>query len=126
MSERPIPQPAAERLRSWNISARSWYATHYTVGLFAMALTIIVASKPGALKTNTTAIEYIACAAAILQGLNTFLGSTKKARSYRAAWRHLRRACIDYQLDPKTPDSSISEAIQKGWETIVDIEEHTK
>jgi hypothetical protein len=126
MATKEIPIPAAEVLEDWNSRARSWYMTHYAVGVFAIILTLLVASKPGGLKNHGDAIEYLAFAAAVLQGLNTFLNSSRKAKGYRAAWRHLRAAVADYEMNPHVPESSLTQAIQKGWTLIVDIDEPTR
>jgi hypothetical protein len=109
---------ADERLADWNRRARQWYLQYYAIGALTVALTITVASRPDFIPKDS--ISTLAWLAAIFQGMSTFFVALPKAAAYRAAWRILWLARLDYGLGKKTDEDRrlLSQAIARGWALI--------
>lgn len=113
---------AEERLKDWQFRAGTWYMTYYVLGIVSTILLVTGASKPPFLSTDQVSV--VIWMAAITQGLNTFLISMQKASSYRAAWRHLKFALIDFKTSPITnpsdrePSNRLKQSIKEGWQQI--------
>jgi hypothetical protein len=115
-----LSKHAQERLADWHLRARQWYAAYYIFGALATVLTITVASRPHFIAENSNWYYTLAWLAALFQGLGTFLVALPKATAYRAAWRNLWFAHVNYldsQGDKETT-RALKQAITKGWEVI--------
>jgi len=120
MAEEDLLTLANEQLDGWNRRAKQWYAMYYIFGGFAVLLTITVASHPHFIPKDTEWLSTLAWLAAIFQGLTTFLVALPKATAYRAAWRTLWLARLDF-IDSDGSDESnkkLKQAIAKGWAII--------
>jgi type IV secretory pathway VirB2 component (pilin) len=111
---------ANERLDDWNRRAKQWYIMYYAFGSLAVLLTVTVASRPDFISKDTGWLSTLAWLAAIFQGLSTFLTALPKATAYRAAWRTLWLARLDFIDSSESDDSrkQLKQAIAKGWSII--------
>lgn len=113
-SERLV-QEVEERLRDWGNKAKFWYVTYYFLGIFATVLVVTAATEPPFAAEHTPVILW---AAALVQGLNTFLISLQKAASYRSAWRCLKLALVEYVTVSEDKSDDLRKAMKAGWDTI--------
>ena len=120
MAEQDLAALADERLDDWLKRSRQWYALFYTLGALSVVLTITVASRPHFISEDPKTFSDLAWAAAIFQGLNTFLIASRKATAYRAAWRALWVARLRWIGSGQTVESreAVEKAIIGGWSTI--------
>jgi len=120
MAEQDLASLADERLADWLRRSRQWYVLFYGLGAASVVLTITVASHPHFISNDPNTFSDLAWAAAIFQGLSTFLIASRKAAAYRAAWRGLWIARLRYVRGGETDDGSaaIEKAIVNGWATI--------
>lgn|SRR5258705_81109 len=111
---------ADERLRDWLKRSQQWYFAFYLLGGLSVVLTVTVASRPSFISSNPLVFADLAWAAAVFQGLSTFLIASRKAAAYRAAWRVLWMARLRYIQREKTADDAeqVERAILNGWATI--------
>jgi len=112
---------AQQRLDDWGLRSRQWYWIYYICGGLATAFVITVASRPVFLQSLGVEVATLAWLAALFQGLNTFLGAFPKASAYRAAWRMLWLARMDYVASRGGMESEqkLQDTMVKGW-TIID------
>jgi hypothetical protein len=103
MAENNLLTQVEERLSDWDHRARLWYRLYYAFGGLAV-LTITVASRPGFI-ADAGWLSSLAWLAAIFQGISTFLVALPKAAAYRAAWRALWLARLEYVESPPSDDS---------------------
>ena len=120
MAEQDLASLADERLADWSKRSKQWYGLFYGLGALSVALSITVASRPHFISDDSKTFSDLAWAAAIFQGLSTFLIASRKAAAYRAAWRGLWIARLRYMRTGKTADDgeAIEKAIVNGWATI--------
>jgi hypothetical protein len=105
---------AENRLSDWERKSKSWYITHYMLGILATVFVITAASKPPfimALGIEATIIWL----AAVFQGLNTYLLSIQKGAAYRAAWRGLKAALVKYKSNESKDPTPVVTAMEAGW-----------
>jgi len=94
MPKRRLPKEIESTLRKWIGIYRRWWVFHYILGISALACSITVASRPqlqGIISADSPFFGLLAWLAALTVGLITFLMPSKKARSYVAAARLLKR-----------------------------------
>jgi len=120
MDKEDLVSLANKRLSDWNTRAGLWYSMYYLFGGLAVLLTITVASRPHFIPTDVDWLATLAWLAAIFQGLNTFLVALPKATAYRAAWRTLWLARLDYVNSDKSEafSTDLKHAITRGWAII--------
>lgn len=120
MAENNILTQVEERLSDWDHRARLWYRLYYAFGGLAVVLTITVAGRPGFI-AEASWLSAVAWLAALFQGISTFLVALPKAAAYRAAWRALWLARLEYVESPLSDDSRtlLLQAIGRGW-TMID------
>jgi hypothetical protein len=118
MQDQDITTAAQTRLDDWEKKAISWYVTYYVLGGLAVVFTITVASRPHFI--DPSVIADFAWLAALCQGLSTFLLASRKAASYRTAWRTVWLAKVEYLRSEKDSNnaSALEQAINNGWATI--------
>ncbi len=111
---------ADDRLADWNRRAKIWYSLYYILGTLALVLTITVASRPHFISRDADWPPTIAWLAAIFQGLSTFLVALPKAAAYRAAWRTLWLARLEYLDSPQDENriKNLRYHIARGWSQI--------
>lgn len=111
---------ADERLCDWLKRSQQWYLAFYLLGGLSVVLTVTVASRPHFISSDPAVFADLAWAAAVFQGLSTFLIANRKATAYRAAWRVLWMARLRYVHGEKTADDAehVERAILNGWATI--------
>lgn len=120
MAEQDLISLADERLADWNGRAKQWYVMYYVFGALAVLLTITVASRPYFIPRDAEWLSTLAWLAAIFQGLSTFLVALPKATAYRAAWRTLWLARLEFVDSGGSEEASkqLKQAIAKGWAII--------
>jgi hypothetical protein len=79
---------------TWKRCFRGWTGVHYTIGISAILLSTLVASKPAWLDQNQ--ISFFAWLVAALTALLTFLAPDKKADKYVRAWSVLNSEITRY------------------------------
>jgi hypothetical protein len=106
-----------QRLADWLYRCRQWYALYYVFNGLAVVLTITVAARPSFMPPNSDLFGVAAWLAAVSQGFSTFLTALPKATSYRAAWRALWLARLEYLDSNKSEDSTnlLKQSIARGW-----------
>jgi hypothetical protein len=82
---------------SWRRCFRGWTAVHYVIGIGAILLSTLVASKPAWLDGNE--ISFVAWLVAAFTGLLTFLTPDKKADKYIRAWSILSSEITRYNTN---------------------------
>jgi hypothetical protein len=107
------------RLTDWLHRSRQWYFFYYSFGIMATALTVTVAAHPAFLDSKMD-LPILAWFAALFQGLATFLGALPKATAYRAAWRILWSARMEFVASPHADEAAdiLKSALEKGWSMI--------
>jgi hypothetical protein len=120
VAEQDLLALADERLADWNRRAAGWYTVYYALGALAVVLTITVASRPPILEYRPGSLPTLAWPAAIFQGLSTFLVTLPKATAYRAAWRTLWLARLEYVDSQRSEDTAkaLKQAVAAGWAII--------
>jgi hypothetical protein len=122
MSDDELLKQANERLADWNYRAKQWYLIYYALGALTVILTITVASRPDFIPKEPVSVwpSTLAWLAAIFQGMSTFFVALPKAAAYRAAWRILWLARLDYNESQQSDETKVFllQAIARGWAMI--------
>jgi hypothetical protein len=102
----------------WRSCYKRWIAVHYTVGIAALILSTLVASRPVWIGFNENGISLLAWLVAVLTGLLTFLTPDKKADKYLRAWSSLNSAITRYNADESYTVNDVLDAYHKGENVI--------
>jgi hypothetical protein len=97
---------------SWRRCFRGWTAVHYAIGISAILLSTLVASKPIWLGENQ--ISFVAWLVAAFTALLTFLAPDKKADKYVRAWSALNSEVTRYNTDQGHTVEDVLEACRDG------------
>lgn len=108
----------------WRGYYRRWIAIHYTVGIGALFLSTLVASKPTWMGLGEQWIGAFAWLAAVFTGLLTFLKPEKKAGKYSRAWSILNSQITLYNSDTEYTVSDVLKACNKGENIIFETSEN--
>jgi len=101
---------------SWRRSYHIWTAIHYGIGIAALLLSTLVASKPAWLDSNQ--ISFVAWLVAAFTGLLTFLTPDKNADKFIRAWSALNSEIILYNADEDRTIEDIMDAYRQGQDII--------
>jgi hypothetical protein len=101
---------------SWRHCFRTWTVVHYFVGICAIVLSTLLASKPGWLDQNWLSV--VGWMVAALTGLLTFLTPDKKATKYIRAWSVLNTQITRYNSDATYTIDDVLDAYQVGQNII--------
>ncbi|WP_426529619.1 hypothetical protein [Bradyrhizobium sp. McL0615] len=105
----------------WESYYKRWTAIHYTIGIGAVILSTLVASKPTWIGSALGSGEWLgifAWLAAVFTGLLTFLSPEKKASKYSRAWSSLNSEITRYNADESYTVNDVLEAYNKGQNVI--------
>jgi hypothetical protein len=97
---------------TWRRCFRGWTFVHYLIGISAILLSSLVASKPTWLDGNTVSI--LAWLVAAFTGLLTFLTPDKKADKYIRAWSILSGEITRYNTNKAHTVDDVLEAYHQG------------
>jgi hypothetical protein len=81
----------------WRDYYKRWIAIHYMIGVGALILSTLVASKPIWMGASEQWVSLFAWLAAVFTGLLTFLTPEKKAGKYSRAWSALNSEITRYK-----------------------------
>lgn len=102
----------------WQRYYKRWTAIHYAIGVGAVILSTLVASKPTWVSSTPSVAEYwisiFAWLAAVFTGLLTFLTPEKKASKYSRAWSTLNSEITRYNADNSYTVDDVLDAYNKG------------
>ena len=121
MTTRELPKDVSETLDFWVKHKFKWWKLHYGLGTIALVCSVTVASRPQFARLFSAApmvLDILAWVSAICIALLTFLGPTRRARSYVAASRVLSDARNRYVNDPSYPIEKLLDAVQEGEDLI--------
>jgi hypothetical protein len=102
----------------WRRCFRGWTAVHYIIGISAILLSTLVASKP--LWLAEMQISFFAWIVAALTGLLTFLTPDKKADKYIRAWSALNSEITRYNANEARTVEDVLDAYNSGENIIHD------
>jgi hypothetical protein len=97
---------------NWLMLARFWRVIHILLGVVAISLSAIVASRKYDLLADKD--DIIAILAVIFTGLITFLNAQGLANKYRRAWVVLNSTIVQYEVDHHTIPEDVISAHQYG------------
>src|SRR5438132_461110 len=80
----------------WRSCYQRWSILHYAIGIAALILSTLVASKPTWIGASGSGISLLAWLVAVFTGLLTFLTPDKKADKYLRAWSVLNTEITRY------------------------------
>lgn len=110
----------------WQNCYKRWTVVHYAIGVGAVVLSTLVASKPTWISsvpgTADHWISIFAWLAAVFTGLLTFLTPEKKASKYSRAWSTLNSEITRYNADDEYTINDVLEAYDKGESIIFETE----
>jgi len=109
---------------SWRRCFRGWTAVHYLIGISAILLSTLVASKPVWL--DEIHISFFAWLVAAFTGLLTFLTPDKKADKYVRAWSVLNSEITRYNADQGHTVEDVLDACRYGENTIHETSPHER
>jgi hypothetical protein len=102
----------------WRNGFRRWTAVHYLIGIAAILLSTLVASKAPWL--NETQLSVAAWLVAVTTGLLTFLAPEKKADRYIRAWSVLNTEITRYNVNERTTVDDVLDAYHSAEKLIHD------
>jgi hypothetical protein len=104
---------------TWRRCFKNWTVVHYAIGISAILLSTLLASKPPWLgEINVSIVGWIVAA---LTGLLTFLTPDKKANKYVRAWSVLNTEITRYNADDEYTVEDILDACQYGQNIIHEL-----
>jgi hypothetical protein len=98
----------------WKAYFRRWTALHYGIGVTALLMSTLVASKPIWMGLGENQISFCAWLVAALTGLLTFLTPDKKADKYNRAWSMLNSEITRYNTNDAYTVEDVLDAYQQG------------
>ncbi len=101
---------------AWRRYSTGWTTVHYTIGISAILLSTLVASKPVWL--SEAQVSFVAWLVAAFTGLLTFLTPDKKADKYVRAWSVLNGEIARYNATESHTVEDVLDACRHG-ESIV-------
>lgn len=107
----------------WRGYYQRWIVVHYTIGIGALVLSTLVASKPVGIGVSEQWVGVFAWLAAVFTGLLTFLTPEKKASKYSRAWSTLNSEITRYNADAEYTVNDVLEAYNKGENIIFETSE---
>lgn len=96
----------------WRRASIGWSWVHYTIGICAIRLSTLIASKP--LWLNEIQIGFVAWVVAAFTGLLTFLAPDKKADKYIRAWSVLSSEVTRYNTNTEHTVEDVLDACRYG------------
>lgn len=97
---------------SWKRSFAGWSWVHYTIGICAILLSTLVASKP--IWLDERQVSFFAWLVAAFTGLLTFLTPDKKADKYIRAWSVLNSEITRYNTNEEHTVEDVLDACHYG------------
>jgi hypothetical protein len=105
---------------TWHQDYNRWTAVHYVIGVTALFLSTLVASKPALFGFHENVFGFLAWFVAFLTGVLTFLTPDKKAGKYLRAWSILGNQITRYRTDRSCPLETVLAAHQEGQSIITE------
>jgi hypothetical protein len=102
----------------WRFCFRRWNFLHYAIGVAALSLSTLVASKPEVLGLGDALYRLLAWLVAFLTGLLTLLTPDKMAGKYNSAWSLLSSQITRYKADKSYTVNDVLDAYQQGQDII--------
>jgi hypothetical protein len=121
MRRRQAINTQAQIKEEWRSSYRRWISLHYVIGILALVLSTLVASKPSWIGAGDNGIGILSWLVAVFTGLLTFLTPGKKADKYLRAWSVLNTEITRYNADESYTVNDVLEACQRGENIIFEI-----
>lgn len=86
---------------------RTWWATHYAVGLVGVLSGVLAANPPQMISNASWVLGTLA---AVCTSLVTFLGPLHKAEKYWKAYHIMDQTCLEYEQGQKTLKQLLADA----------------
>jgi hypothetical protein len=118
-----IPDDVQRIYDAWELYRKSWWLTHYFIGILGVVASITVANNPQLLHKPDYLLNGISWFAAVCIATLTFLDPKKRARAYSAAWRILHLAIGEHKYRPAgTPPDELFRAVTQGEGIIANLD----